>query len=176
LHFSEDPTITRFVPHVAATAQRPEAFVWAVDAVNAPSYWFPRNCPRAMAWVTETTTPSDRERVLGPGGGTRVHALEYAWLERVRTVELFAYRFPAEGFEPESDGRHTFVATRAVEPLEPPTRVGRLLDLHAEAGIQLRILDSLWPFWDFVVSSTLGFSGIRLANAKPRPNPAGGAT
>ena len=38
LHFSEDPTITRFEPHVAATAQRPEAYVWAVDAGNAPSY------------------------------------------------------------------------------------------------------------------------------------------
>lgn len=42
LHFSEDPTIERFVPHVAATAQQPEACVWAVDALNAPCYWFPR--------------------------------------------------------------------------------------------------------------------------------------
>ena len=37
LHFSEDPTITRFEPHVAATAQQPEAYVWAVDVRNAPS-------------------------------------------------------------------------------------------------------------------------------------------
>lgn len=28
LHFSEDPLITRFVPHVAATAQQPGADVW----------------------------------------------------------------------------------------------------------------------------------------------------
>jgi len=27
LHFSEDPTITRFEPHVAATARQPEAYV-----------------------------------------------------------------------------------------------------------------------------------------------------
>ncbi|MFI7666725.1 DUF6886 family protein [Nocardia sp. NPDC049526] len=32
LHFSEDPTIERFVPRIAATAQ---AYVWAVDARNA---------------------------------------------------------------------------------------------------------------------------------------------
>ena len=40
LHFSEDPGITRFVPHVAATAQQPEAYVWAVNAARAPDYWF----------------------------------------------------------------------------------------------------------------------------------------
>lgn len=50
LHFSEDPGITEFVPHVAATAQQSEPYVWAVDAAQAPSYWFPRQCPRAMAW------------------------------------------------------------------------------------------------------------------------------
>lgn len=55
LHFSEDPVITRFVPHVAATAQQPEAYVWAVDHDRAPDYWFPRQCPRAPAWVEPAT-------------------------------------------------------------------------------------------------------------------------
>ena len=35
LHFSEDPTIKTFAPHVAATAQQPEPYVWAVDARNS---------------------------------------------------------------------------------------------------------------------------------------------
>jgi hypothetical protein len=30
-------------------------------------------------------------------------------------------------------------------------------------------MDRLWPFWDAVVTSTVGFSGIRLRNAKARP-------
>ncbi|WP_407676936.1 DUF6886 family protein [Phytohabitans aurantiacus] len=33
---------------------------------------------------------------------------------------------------------------------------------------QLRVLDNLWPFWECVIISTLGFSGIRLRNARPR--------
>lgn len=73
LHFSEDPTITRFVPHVAATARQPEAYVWAVDHARAPDYWFPRQCPRALAWVTPSTTTPDRASL----GGPRVHAIEY---------------------------------------------------------------------------------------------------
>jgi hypothetical protein len=75
LHFSEDPAITGFVPHVAATAREPSPYVRAVDAEQAPAYWFPRDCPRTMAWVGPRTTVHDRLRILGPGGGERVHAV-----------------------------------------------------------------------------------------------------
>jgi hypothetical protein len=170
LHFSEDPAITRFVPHVAATARQPEPYVWAVDAARAPDYWFPRDCPRAMAWVTPGTTEPDRSYVLGPGGGDRVHAVEYSWLEALRTVKLFAYRLPASRFEPfGGSAPHAHVATEPVEPLGPAEPVGDLLRLHDDAGIQLRVLPNLWPFWDTVTGSSLGFSGIRLRNARPRP-------
>jgi hypothetical protein len=43
-----------------------------------------------------------------------------------------------------------------------------LLELHERARIQLRVLDNLWPWWDDVTTTTLGHSGIRLANANPR--------
>ncbi|WP_306209620.1 DUF6886 family protein [Actinoplanes sp. RD1] len=164
LHFSEDPTITRFRPHVAATAQQPEAYVWAVDAARAPDYWFPRQCPRAMAWVGPGTSGEDRARILGPGGGERVHAIEYGWLAAMSTVRLYAYRLPAAQFRPFE--RHAHVAVEPVEPLGPPEPVGDLLALHAAAGIQLRVLPRLGDFWDAVVASTLEFSGIRLRNAR----------
>jgi Family of unknown function (DUF6886) len=169
LHFSEDPTITRFVPHVAATARQPDAYVWAVDAPRAADYWFPRQCPRAMAWTGPATTPADRDRILGPGGGERVHAIEYGWLAAISTVRLYAYRLPAERFRPlRPDDPYAQVATEPVEPLGPAEPVGDLLRLHEEAGIQLRVLPNLWPFWDEVIVSTLDFSGIRLHNARPR--------
>ncbi|MFF3271871.1 DUF6886 family protein [Streptomyces chrestomyceticus] len=168
LHFSEDPTIGTFVPHVAGTARQPEAYVWAVDGDRAPDYWFPRECPRAMAWCVPGTSAADRARVLGPGGGERVHVIEYDWLERLRTVELYAYRLPAAPFRPFGGPvPHAVVATRPVDPLGPPEPVGDLLRLHRDAGIQLRVLDNLWGFWNDVITSTLGFSGIRLRNAKP---------
>jgi hypothetical protein len=166
LHFSEDPTITRFVPHVAASAQQPEAYVWAVDADRAPDYWFPRDCPRAMAWVTAATSEADRDRILGPGGGDRVHAIEYGWLDVLRTVELYAYRLPAASFRP--FGTHAHVATRPVEPLGPAEPVGDLLRLHEEAAIQLRVLPELRAFWDAVITTSLGFSGIRMRNSRRR--------
>jgi hypothetical protein len=170
LHFSEDPNIKRFVPHVAATAQRAEAYVWAVDESRAPDFWFPRRCPRAMAWITDASALADRDRIIGPGGGERVHAVEYRWMDAKRTVRLFAYRLPADRFRPIGEPvPNAVVATVPVEPLGPPERVANLFHLHEQAGIQLRVLPNLWPFWDAVIESTLGFSGIRLRNAAPRP-------
>ena len=170
LHFSEDPTITRFVPHVAGTAQQPQPYVWAVDHDRAPDYWFPRDCPRAMAWVLDTTSPHDRDRIIGAGSGDRVHAIEYGWLDALRTTHLYAYRLPASRFRPFGEPEpFALVAEEPVEPLGPPEPVGDLFACHARAGIQLRVLDNLWPFWDAVIGSTVGFSGIRLRNAKPRP-------
>ena len=89
-----------------------------------------------------------------------MHAIEYGWLEALRTTTLFAYRFRADGFQPLGDW--AWVSTEPVTPVGPPEPVGNLVDCHAAAGIQLRILPNLWPFWNEVVVSTLGFSGIRL--------------
>jgi hypothetical protein len=166
LHFSEDPTISRFVPHVADTATDPKPYVWAVDAERCPDYWFPRQCPRAMAWVVPTTTPEDRLRILGPGGGNRVHAIEYGWLSAISTARLYAYRFSAADFRPQGEPVFAHVADREVTPLGPPTPVGDLWEVHRKAGIQVRVLPSLHDFWAEVVTSTLGWSGVRLRNAR----------
>jgi hypothetical protein len=169
LHFSEDPTIRRFVPRLVANPNVDRPYVWAVDHARCPDYWFPRQCPRVMAWVTPSTSEDDRLRIIGPGGGDRVHAIEYGWLEAMRTVRLWAYRLPAAVFRPFGQMRHAMVAEEPVEPLGPPEPVGDLLALHAAAGIQLRVLTNLSPFWDAVITTSLGFSGIRLRNARPRP-------
>ncbi|NED97461.1 hypothetical protein G1H11_19365 [Phytoactinopolyspora alkaliphila] len=166
LHFSEDPTIAEFVPHVAATSSEADPYVWAVDAVRAPDYWFPRQCPRAMAWATDSSTRDDVDRLLG-AGGTRVHMIEYGWLDALRSVELYAYRFDAIQFTPIGAERHAYVSARAIRPLGPPIRVRDLVELHDEAGIELRVVSNVWPWWSEVIGSTLGFSGIRLRNARP---------
>ncbi len=169
LHFSEDPAIDRFEPHHARTSADPRALVWAVEPRRAPDYWFPRQCPRAMAWTTGTTTPGDARRILGPGGGVRVHAVEHRWLRRIAEAQVFVYRLAADTFSAAdtSPDPHAVVSEVAVEPLGPAEPVGDLLALHERAGIQLRVLPELETFWRDVVGSSLGFSGIRLGNATP---------
>lgn len=119
-----------------------------------------------MAWVTTETTDADRQRVLGPHT-TRVHMVEYSWLQRIQTAEVFAYRFDAADFEPYGSERdpHAFVAQHPVRPLGPAEPVGDLLALHEAAQIEVRLTNSVWPWWEAVIAATVGFSGIRLQNA-----------
>jgi hypothetical protein len=153
LHFSEDPSIRAFEPHVAATAQQPEAYVWTVDALNSPCYWFPRQCPRVCSWDA-----SDEDQ-------PRVHAVEERWLSTMRRTLLFAYRFDARDFAPFGERSHAHVATRPVEPLGPPVAVGDLVALHEQHGIELRVLPELEPWFTEVRERGLEFSGIRMGNA-----------
>ncbi len=116
--------------------------------------------------MTARTTDADRERILGPQA-TRVHTIEYAWLKSVQASHVFAYRFDAAEFEPYGDklDPHAFVARHPVLPLGPPEPIGDLLALHEAAQIEMRLAPSLWPWWEAVIESTVGFSGIRLRNA-----------
>ena len=152
-HFSEDPTIEVFHPQVAPTQQVEGAWVWAVDKARSPSYWFPRDCPRATWW---------------PAGDTnwqlRTHAIEWAWFDRFVACELYVYGMPPEPFRKIED---FWRATETVTPLgvEP---VGPLLEKHRAAGIELRLVDDgqLLALWDDVIKRPgIDFSGIRLRNA-----------
>lgn len=166
LHFSEDPDIERFVPHVPATNPAHPPAVWAIDADHAPLYWFPRDCPRVTVWADD-----DHQRaVLGKLLTTtarRVHAAELAWLPRIRSVELFAYELPPATFTawPEADGQ--WISDVTVEPIAVQP-VGDLLDRHAAAGIELRLVPDLWPLHGAVVTSGLPFSMVRMHNAGGR--------
>jgi len=161
-HYSEDPTITEFVPHVAVTARQPEPYVWAVDEEQAPAYWFPRQCPRAMAWAGERTTEADRATVLGPSW--RVHAIEYGWLPAMTSTTLYRYPLDPNQFHRFAD--HAWVAEEPVRPLGPAEPIGNLLARHDAAGIELRLVADLRPWWAAVIASTVQFSGIRLRNAR----------
>ena len=163
-HVSEEASIERFAPHVSATAELDEPLVWAVDTRHLPLYWFPRDCPRGTFWADKETDPYDAARLLA--GSPRVHVIEEAWLERMHTTEVFAYRLPEQAFEPHPDVGGYWVSRATVEPLEVQL-LGDLVGLHDAAGIDLRVLPNLWPLWNEVVGSTLEFSGMRLRNAHP---------
>jgi hypothetical protein len=164
-HFSEDPEIERFVPHVPATNPTQPPAVWAIDADHAPLYWFPRDCPRVAFWTADGS-PAD---ALGPTTARRVHAIELGWLDRVRDCALYAYRFDVGAFEPWAEAEDQWWASEAVEPaaVEP---AGDLLALHAAAGIELRLVPSLLPLVDPVVASGYQFSMVRMRNAGQRAN------
>jgi hypothetical protein len=167
-HFSEDPSIAVFTPHVAPTSAVKEPLVWAVDEDHKSGYWFPRDCPRACCWIGDKPLTDAGSALIGFGGARRLHAIESGWLERMRACQLYVYRFDPVPFTLELPEAGFWCARETVRPLsvEP---VGDLLNLHAEAGIELRLVPTLWPIIDAIVPSGLEFSITRARNAQPRP-------
>jgi len=163
-HFSEEPTIERFVPRAPLARPEVEPLVWAIDEWHQPIYFVPRDCPRVCFWPLATTTPRDRERFFAPVADRMVVAIEGGWLDRLRATRLYRYVLPEESFESLHDhGAH--VSRQAVVPLgvEP---LPDLLGLFPAAGAELRICRSLTPLAHAVVASTLHFSLIRMRNAE----------
>jgi hypothetical protein len=163
---SEDDSLRAFRPHRAATFSEDAALVWAVDTRHLPMFWFPRHCPRAAFWPSNSTSPADLERFFD-GERKRVHATEHGWLDRIRSATVVAYRLPEATFHPHPEVGGYWISTETVEPIEV-VRLGDLIARHAESGIELRFVRNLWPLWDRVKSSTVEFSGSRLRNAAPR--------
>lgn len=84
----------------------------------------------------------------------------------MRLARVFAYRLPTESFEPYGRAAGYWISRVAVAPLDA-VELGDLLERHAHAGIELRIVPRLAPLWERVAASTLEFSGIRLRNLSP---------
>ena len=168
-HFSEDPSLSRFRPHTPATNPDAPPLVWAVDTRHAPMFWFPRDCPRGCVWPVSTTTEQDRERFFGQSAAGRIHVMETGWLRRMSTCRLYAYQMPTAAFRPHEVVGGYWVTDLPVEAIAQVI-IDDLVDMHASAGIELRITPSIWPFWERIRESTVAFSGSRLRNSAPRPD------
>lgn len=163
-HFSEDPTIRRFVPRSPLAHPEVEPLVWAIDAWHQPIYFLPRDCPRVCFWPLPTTIQDDIDRFFSYVAARIVIAIEAAWLERVQTTQLFRYVMPEEDFEPLHDyggyiSRRTITPT-AVEPM------GNLVREMLGANVELRICSSLLPLAHTLTSTSLHWSLIRMRNAQ----------
>lgn len=165
LHFSEDPTITRFVPHVPAPNPGHRPAVWAIDAHHEPLYWFPRDCPRVALWPRPTDDHAEFRRVWQTTA-PRVHAIENRWLDALRWTAVYRYTLPTAPFRPWPAATGQYVAYEEIEPLgvEP---VGDLLTRHGAAGIELRLVPSLSPLRELATAGPFEFSIVRWRNATP---------
>jgi hypothetical protein len=94
-------------------------------------------------------------------------AIESHWLPAMQSTRLYCYELAGEAFELLDASAGYWITKGEVVPLsvEP---IGDLLAALANAGVELRIMPSLWPLHDAVITSSLGFSIIRWRNAAPR--------
>ncbi len=164
-HYSEDPTIDRFVPHTPVHRPDVPPQVWAIEAWTAPKYCFPRDCPRVCFWPAPTTTTQDYQRFFAYVDARMVAAVEVGWFDRLRTTQLYRYVLPGASFTPVLGEVGTYVSEVTISPLrvEP---VGDLLAALFRARVELRLCHSLVPIGLAIIASTMEFSLIRMRNAE----------
>ena len=163
-HFSENPSIERFVPLPVRIGPSDEALVWAVDRANCHQFYFPRDCPRVVISKSSQTSAVDSETFFGHTTADVIAAIESRWLGRMLSTTIYRYTLPAMGFELRNESAGYWVSERECRPLdiEPiPDLMAALVD----AGIDLRIMPSLVPLRDAVIESTVEFDIIRWRNA-----------
>jgi hypothetical protein len=80
---------------------------------------------------------------------------------------LYLYSFGRHGFELIDDEAAYWVNRNSAKPLMVK-QVSDCLAAIVERGVELRVVQNLWPLRDAVVNSTMGFSCIRMRNAQPR--------
>lgn len=164
-HFSEEAGIEVFVPRLVAG--RPDVTVpavWAIEDTHQHMYLFPRDCPRALLWPTDSTTDADRDHWLGHSDARVVAHVEYAWLDRIRRTTLYRYSLPADSFRSLEDAG-MWVSMDCVTP----SRVDEITDIPealSGAGVELRVMARLTPLRGIWEQTTMHWSGIRLRNAQ----------
>ena len=163
-HFSEDPSIERFVPRPVTVGPSDEALVWAVDGAHCHLYYFPRDCPRVLISKSARTSAEDAESFFGHTTATVIAAIESNWLDLMRSTTIYRYTLPSVGFELRNENAGYWVSERECRPME----VEPIRDLMAalvDAGVELRVMPSLVPLRDAVIESSVDFDIIRWRNA-----------
>lgn len=163
-HYSEDPSIELFTPHLPEQRADVDPGVWAIDEEHSPLYYFPRQCPRILLWRVPASTAADIERFFHHSEARMLAHIEMCWLDAMHSTQLYRYELPAETFEQRSADEWMPVSRETIEPLgvEP---VGSLIETLEAADVELRLMPSLLPLRD-VWETSLHASGVRLRNAQ----------
>ena len=163
-HYSEDGTISRFVPHVPQTNPSHPPAVWAMDAEHSPLYWFPRNCPRISVWAND-----DAQRTVlrdtFETDATRICACECRWIDGVRRGRIYRYAFDGDQFAPCTGAEGQYISGEVVIPRSVDV-LDDLLGLHAAAEVELRFTPKLGSLMDRMLASGLPFSYVRIRDAR----------
>ena len=165
-HVSEQCDIAVFNPRPSPRPKEvPGNLVWAVNAERLINYLLPRDCPRVTYFAAANTSEEDYQKFIGSRSIRAVIAVEKGWLARILATKLYVYCFMPADFVLQDNIAGYYITSKPQVPHKVVEVNNPLLEL-ATYDIELRILPSLIKLRDQVISSTLGFSCIRMQKKK----------
>ena len=163
-HYTEDGTISRFVPHVPQTNPSHPPAVWAMDAEHSPLYWFPRDCPRISVWANDEAQRAVLRDTFETDA-TRICACESHWVDGMRRTRVYRYAFDGDQFAPWTGAEGQYISGEVVIPRSVDV-LDDLIGLHAAAEVELRFTPKLGSLMDRMLGSGLPFSFVRIRDAR----------
>jgi hypothetical protein len=169
-HISEERGIREFIPRPISNNNcgiQGDA-VWAIDKEHLVNYLLPRDCPRVTFFIQHQTTEEDRRRFFSSSYASRIIAIESGWLDQIATTNLIQYEFESSQFKCIDSCAGYFISREIVRPIGE-YEITDLLKVISEMNTEIRITPMLWKIREEVINSSLGYSIIRMRNAKQPP-------
>ncbi|QMW01468.1 DUF6886 family protein [Spirosoma foliorum] len=168
-HISEDPNIRLFKPRPSPTQYEKIKgdVVFAVNDTLLHNYFFPRDCPRVAYFRNEVTVEHDIESFFSTSLADYIITVEASWYYKIKNTTLFCYEFDPETFTLLDENAGYYISYETVKPISVK-KIDDLIEELLSRNIELRFTPNLWKLADLLNSSTLGYSMIRLRNARPK--------
>jgi uncharacterized protein DUF6886 len=166
-HISEEPDIAIFEPRPS-----PSHFdaitghvVFAISERLLHNYLLPRDCPRVTYYRTSKTTEEDRKQFFGESEVDFIITIPSEWHETIQKTILYCYEFGTENFTLLDECAEYYISYQPEKPIAI-TEISDILGELLSRNIELRITPALISISKAVAQSSLGFSIIRMRNAK----------
>lgn len=167
-HSSEEDDIQFFDPRIPTAVHlgNSKAVVWAVSEDRLYNYLLPRDCPRISFFKTVTTSEMDITKFMLEEHNKAVILLEQHWLKTIQKTTLYLYELNPAHFYLYDDNAGYYLSEHREYPLSIQTITDMLARLFQEQ-VEIRFVQRLNDYVEKVLDSSLGFSMIRMRNAKP---------
>lgn len=163
-HFSEDKSITKFIPRKTTSYPDLNPVVWAIDQKRSPLYFFPRDCPRIAYWPVNMSSQEDRQNYYKQTNARMVITIENRWFEPMQNTKLYVYSFEENLFSCFDEGAGYYISRNPIKPVSLELLENLVNCLRLE-NVELRLTPSLEPLSKWLPKSSLHFSMIRMRNA-----------
>ncbi|TWJ04691.1 hypothetical protein JN11_00412 [Mucilaginibacter frigoritolerans] len=168
-HISEEPGIKIFEPRPSPSKfdSITSDVVFAISEKLMHNYLLPRDCPRVTYYASAQTTKADRDNYFKHSSAYFVVVAESGWYERIINTTLYCYAFLPDPFILLDECAGYYISHKPVEPIKVKV-VNDLIGELLQRNIELRFTPDLTALADAVSKSTLGFSLIRMRNARQK--------
>jgi len=139
--------------------------VFAIAERLLHNYLLPRDCPRVTYYLRPDTTEEDREHFFGESQAEFIIAIPSEWYNILSKTVLYCYEFAPDNFTLLDECAGYYISYRPEKPVAC-TVITDIINELLLRKVELRITPALIPLAKAVAASSLGFSNIRMRNAR----------